>query len=1431
MSSLFTKFIADILQSKKPIGYPIDFIMETAAKRPRMLLEYTDAERQKMGIPSGAVSSGGKWYDKDPAKDANARYLGKVVDGRFVPASEEPEEPAGGAAGVASNVVTKDGQLVYQVAGKDDKPLYKRGRYVYTRPQGGKEYLLGTTSGDVFEPSKHPVLWPGEEPVEAPDSEATPETFKKIQSKQNSTVSPLHDALADGEPTTIQLVIDDLQLYLDEDGCLASGLEGVGYLYGKDEKGQKAARQLQAVLAPYGITIPTQRERVASDAQADAFKPQNLAKGVRRAVIKLKSAENGVYTHVTVGDKEYRIMPQSVEFKQKLVERYTPMGEAFARQGMSDREAIASAEEVSIAIHAHNSKLQIIAVESEKRKDAFSEVTDRRELAGALVDLIVKAAGTNLTDEQQTAVRDIFEKLADAETPEEFDAVWADPRARQTRGGVNYGNTDYLRPMLQAANLPQSSFPVLCESIEVMRKSCGGAPVLIPTRQTFELVDIIVLRDAVDISSEMLEGPEALSEDILRQLQFVNIQVEFVGVKSGGKSGAGRASASHTRILLTEFDSPTVRRELLSLVGHEAHDELWKCTTEDQYNAVAAQRTSALRPHMDSIISYYGLESKTEGMDDEAKMKFVFATLAVGTLPIYDADGNFVSAGAEASLFREDNVTDLNRLQLRLYSFLGYAADAIYNTRARLQGFGNVTYGATSIRETDGMTRMARSVFAFNRAAGLWTHPVTKVKVVRPSYSFTASLEYTDDKEDLQHFARRNRPKNVSELLLEYTDAERQKMGIPSGAKSRGGRWYQGNTYVGKVVDGRFVPASQKPEEPAGDAADTPPQKQRVSPTDRSAVDRDAAKMSLASKVKNFRATGEGSKENKEILQQLDSAIQSGDRAKLQEVITKYNLYISPEGKIKWKGDIKSKFRTVGGTGDAAKKFAIELVALCDDLGVEIPKDSENASGGKFKPQAIFGEPEDTIDTMPIENGVEVEGVPLVRKTDADIAAETNRLIAQVNAHRASQTPKKPPLDPKNKKDKKVLDRINQYAKQRADEHNHNIEYLLEVHEAGAAAAGGRGRGGKLRNRAYQFPKKGESQEDGLRRMRETMTQTILAEFVSDEAKRREAVAALEEMTTPPMTAKRFNAAYIKFVKATRGTAVHRNMKYVAESLQAMRVVAFGGTALIPASSAFPVADVISLRLNPMTDETMVTLYLVDGITPDDFEFTVAGSVKYNEGAASANTGKLRATKFRTTKIKQDLLRANSDEMKNKIFTTDGKLSPEARKEIYEFLEVHKKDILKYYGLDDDMSTEDLYHFLSFGRELVCVKTPPPPRPEPTKVGRDESGDPAAWPFTQGQSVNGEQWRAHSVLGKAIEAVHNRNVEQQFYHTAQYTDAGIVVADGIRTVAKMKIQHYKGADPLTPAGGTKPQSAQVARTIPVSDGEELRSGNPCRGQQ
>jgi hypothetical protein len=68
----------------------------------------------------------------------------------------------------------------------------------------------------------------------------------------------------------------------------------------------------------------------------------------------------------------------------------------------------------------------------------------------------------------------------------------------------------------------------------------------------------------------------------------------------------------------------------------------------------------------------------------------------------------------------------------------------------------------------------------------------------------------------------------LENYIPEYSDEEKKKMGIPTGAIGRGGKWYSGDTYVGKVINGKFVAAgnSQQDTSPSEPKTTEPPKSQ-----------------------------------------------------------------------------------------------------------------------------------------------------------------------------------------------------------------------------------------------------------------------------------------------------------------------------------------------------------------------------------------------------------------------------------------------------------------------------------------------------------------------------------------------------------------------------------------------------------------------------
>jgi hypothetical protein len=539
----------------------------------------------------------------------------------------------------------------------------------------------------------------------------------------------------------------------------------------------------------------------------------------------------------------------------------------------------------------------------------------------------------------------------------------------------------------------------------------------------------------------------------------------------------------------------------------------------------------------------------------------------------------------------------------------------------------------------------------------------------------------------------------------------------------------------------------------------------------------------------------------KEVLQSVMGALQSGDPTKIQEMVDKYELFISPEGKLKSRalGDGSDEQKLKGDDKD----FARFIYDLAKEAGVEIPgggdkadveADKPSSSVEQFKPSRTFSDKEpDKLDVEVTETGITVEGIE-IEDISSEKEQQTEDNLVERARQRAQEKGQEFTSDNEN--------RIRAYVRKTIAATKHNILYLRRLAESGQPLP------------AYQF------EGDGGRQRIVGRLVDVVSKNVPD-AKKEPITSALEKMGSAK-TVREFNSAYEEFAKLLKGTPANAGKKYLAETITALRVVALGGVALIPQSDSFPLADVLALRRSPITGEIDIDQLLVD--IDEDQEITAAGSVKDGLGAGSGNFEKIVNSRFNVETVDgvdcKDVPKDLADlcGMRNSIFkpTENGDVPPEAKKQLTDTITKYGPIIKAYYGLSEDMSDEEMYQFLSYGRELSCVDG----QPQPTPDGLDGK------PYKKGQSENGGQWRAWSVLGKVTDAIHNRTVEQQYYHTVRYNGV-IKVADGIRTLSKMKAQHLKNAAKMKGGEGfTKPDQELNGYTIPASI-EEVRNGNPC----
>lgn len=617
--------------------------------------------------------------------------------------------------------------------------------------------------------------------------------------------------------------------------------------------------------------------------------------------------------------------------------------------------------------------------------------------------------------------------------------------------------------------------------------------------------------------------------------------------------------------------------------------------------------------------------------------------------------------------------------------------------------------------------------------------------------------------------------------------------GVPSGKYIRGKFVYdapRGGNYLGQIkkVGGQSVffakdedekekvAATKKAQQPAQAPARKPaPQAQPPVDTQQTIGDLETKTAALKQPKK------------KALAQELLDAMKSGDAARIQKVINDNGIVMGSSGRLKFTGGDKA--------GLADEQLSAKIFAVLKGMGVTIPSrggaqvdtDAKRVSAEEFKPQRIFAdEPLDQLDVEETEDGIVVEGVEITRIEDRQAGRLEEALVKRA---RRVITERGEEFTPEYEK------RLRFYIQRRIEATNNNINYLLEAGRAGG--------------QAYQF-----QGEEGARKIADGLTRTV-DQHVPEERKQaaNDAVEAMRVAKTPA----EFNDAYNKFMTAISGTAVDKNMKYVAETLTALRVVAFGGIALVPISDSYQLADVISIRRSPITGDTDIQLLLSD--VEEETEITVAGSVKLKKGAASVNTGKIKNSRFNTgtvdgvdaSDVQSDLAAMSTREIKTTIFAGDGEEpSEEARQQVMGYIQKYGPMVKAYFGFPEDMSDEDLYEALSYGRALECG----PDGPQAPSDGR---------PFKEGQpgQPHSGKWRLWAALGQVTEAIHNRTVEQQYYHTVRYDRNGIKVADGIRTLSKMEVQPVKGK-----GSSGRPDSSQAAFTIPATM-EEVRNGNPC----
>jgi len=650
-------FINDLIMlgeaRKKPVKKPV--------KKP--------AQQKEKKPPSAKYTTGGRWYTADPKK--GGEYVGRYEGPKWIDATPEEKAAEKQKAGRTKGY------------GKD---------FIGGLPRGAtpQQPSLQTPKPKTKSAERAKKIFGGENP-DSPVPDATLEKAVKLLQRvaQNTEdVKPglltnLLDAINNGDTESIQREVGALGLAISSTGRLVSTLHG--NIFGKGETGKNALKTLSALLSRFGIELERKKSgtevKPTPKANKDDFKPTELVDNEEFPEVEATTITYPDSTDprgFSVDGIERRVIRRD---KQRLVET-TPINEIFLSQGMSQNEAEQKAEEADQKIAAHNQQVRFLALSIQKG-NKFRRLPPGQEGRTALKDrlLDLMLSNSDLDDTQKKIVSDLLTQLSEAETTEEFDNAWEEFRNQ-------IENDPTLRPAI----------PYICENVEMLRKAVGGGTVLIPMSSSFKVADVVVLSKPLPANIDVDD-----IDSIAANIQLVDVAVDFRSVKSL-KGGAGVIGY---RIALTVFDIEERQAHLDQLASSTSHADLWACKTKQEFDAYSKKQLEVLRGYLSDIIAYYKLPENTT-------FEEAFTILSGGSPPRYDRNGNYVAAGKPSGTFDEE-MTDLNRLQLRLYSFIGYASDAIYNRGAQRQGFTNTTFYDDGIVETDGSTVLGRSVFQFNK--------------------------------------------------------------------------------------------------------------------------------------------------------------------------------------------------------------------------------------------------------------------------------------------------------------------------------------------------------------------------------------------------------------------------------------------------------------------------------------------------------------------------------------------------------------------------------------------------------------------------------------------------------------------------------------------------------------------------------------------
>lgn len=542
---------------------------------------------------------------------------------------------------------------------------------------------------------------------------ASPKKASSLPKSSNPEAQELLRALKAGDPVQVAAEIKRLGLYVTPQGKIkASKIKGgsdAQKIFG-DSKSVPA--KLNKLLSDLGLPVlqadgikktEPDADQPVVDSSVEYLKPSNTYED-RPAVNTSVDAVG-----VTIGDSRFHTLPiyelNSPERAQLVVE--SNLKEIKNRNpNMSDEDAERRADEVNGIVQTHNDRVRFLQA-AIQRNEKFVDLGTGQEAVQLVSERLLNSIGSKLPEADRRAFGEAVSKLAAAETVEQFDQEWK----------------QFLNVIKDIPELSKSgAIPLMCEHLTAMRNAVQGRHIIIPTSDSFKLGDIIAY------------NPQGVEQSDVRSM-IDNLALIEVGIDIGSvKRDSGGSSTVGSRIHATSYTDPSVVSDL-SILGrapeYEYRDvgdppkrkkvlidsgsftEIHGTTTEAGLREVEDKFLTVIKNRMSDIRSYYRIPEEIS--DDE-----VIAGLSSGSPPSYDSKGVFVGFGEQSGVFGKEcppgqPLSPLNTRQLGVYSLVGYAFEAIYNTNAAGQAFSNTTFKASKIEVSDGIAIMGKTKFQFQK--------------------------------------------------------------------------------------------------------------------------------------------------------------------------------------------------------------------------------------------------------------------------------------------------------------------------------------------------------------------------------------------------------------------------------------------------------------------------------------------------------------------------------------------------------------------------------------------------------------------------------------------------------------------------------------------------------------------------------------------